>query len=221
MKELIKETYFTAATIASKSREMLSSLPSFPHRRLAFLPERSALLALDLQAWFLDQASHAFVPSAPAILPGINALIRAYSARSLSVFMTRHLNTPENAGMMASWWNDLITEEASRSELDPRLNPENALVIRKSRYDAFLDTALEALLRERGVSQIVICGVMTHLCCETTARSAFMRGFEVFFPVDGTATFTEAFHRASLLNLTHGFAVPALVTDILEAMHDR
>jgi len=218
MKELIKETYFTAATIASKSREMLSSLPSFPHRRLAFLPERSALLALDLQAWFLDQASHAFVPSAPAILPGITALIRAYSARRLPVFLTRHLNTPEDAGMMASWWSDLITEEAPGSGLDPRLPPENGLVIRKSRYDAFFDTPLDALLRERGVSQVVVCGVMTHLCCETTARSAFMRGFEVFFSVDGTATYTEAFHRASLLNLAHGFAQPVLMADLLEAM---
>jgi len=65
---------------------------------------------------------------------------------------------------------------------------------------------------------VVICGVMTHLCCETTARSAFMRGFEVFFTVDGTATYTEAFHRASLLNLSHGFAVPVLVENILEKL---
>ncbi|MCS7010611.1 MAG: cysteine hydrolase, partial [Anaerolineales bacterium] len=170
--------------------------------------------------YFLTPSSHAFIPSAPAVLPGLNRLIRAYSQRGLPVFLSRHLNTPENAGLMASWWRELITPANPLSELDPRLEREGSIELQKTRYDAFFDTPLETLLRERGVEQVVIGGVMTHLCCETTARSAFMRGFQVFFLVDGTATYTEAFHRASLLTLTHGFAVPVLVGDILEALED-
>jgi isochorismate hydrolase len=42
----------------------------------------------------------------------------------------------------------------------------------------------------------------------------------VFFLVDGTATYTEDLHRASLLNLAHGFATPILVAEILEALGD-
>jgi isochorismate hydrolase len=61
---------------------------------------------------------------------------------------------------------------------------------------------------------------MTHLCCETTARSAFIQGYVVFFVVDGTATYTESFHRGSLLSLSHGFAVPILVDEILGAFKD-
>jgi len=48
-----------------------------------------------------------------------------------------------------------------------------------------------------------------------TARSAFMRGFEVFFTIDGTATYNEGFHQATLLNLAHGFAKPVLVSELL------
>ncbi len=77
-----------------------------------------------------------------------------------------------------------------------------------------IGTSLEQELRSRGVEQVVVTGVMTHLCCETTARTAFVRGFEVFFCVDGTATYTEAFQRASLLNLAHGFALPVLCEEI-------
>jgi bifunctional isochorismate lyase/aryl carrier protein len=88
----------------------------------------------------------------------------------------------------------------------------------KSQYDAFYQTSLEEMLHAKGVTQVVICGVMTHLCCETTARSAFIRGFEVFFPVDGTATYNLAYHKASLLNLAHGFASLVLMKDILEAI---
>ncbi len=59
---------------------------------------------------------------------------------------------------------------------------------------------------------------MTHLCCETTARSAFVRGFEVFFTIDGTATYNKEFHFATLHNLAHGFALPILVDEILDAV---
>ena len=214
-----KEAYFTPAALAEKAAAMLAALAeSVPLRRRDFAPVHSALLVLDLQAYFLNPASHAFVPSAPAILPGINALVRAYAARGLAVILTRHINTPGNAGQMASWWRDLITADDPLSEIDARLERGTGVEICKPRYDAFLDSPLEALLRERGVSQVVVCGVMTHLCVETTARSAFMRGFDVFFPVDGTATYTEAFHRASLLNLAHGFAAPLLVNDVLKAL---
>lgn len=208
-----------------KALEMLQPLEEIVRQHSSSLALGcSALLVLDLQAYFLDEASHAFIPSAPAIIPGVNALIRAYSARGLPVALTRHVNTPKDAGLMAAWWRDLISADDYLSEIDPRLERGNGIEILKTRYDAFLDSPLEALLRARGVNQVVVCGVMTHLCCETTARAAFMRGFEVLFTVDGTATYNEAFHRASLLNLAHGFARPVLMGDILktlEGVHDR
>jgi isochorismate hydrolase len=42
-----------------------------------------------------------------------------------------------------------------------------------------------------------------------------MRGFEVFFTIDGTATYNEQLHRASLLTLSHGFAIPVLIAELL------
>jgi bifunctional isochorismate lyase / aryl carrier protein len=136
----------------------------------------------------------------------------------LAVYLTRHLNTPQDAGLMASWWHDLIRADQPLSCIDPRLEMKDGVIIDKTRYDAFLETPLEMMLQERNIHQLVICGVMTHLCCETTARTAFMRGFEVLFTVDGAATYTEAFHRSSLLNLAHGFAEPVLVQDILSVL---
>ena len=56
---------------------------------------------------------------------------------------------------------------------------------------------------------------MANLCCESTARAAFMRGFEVFFTIDGTAANNKDFHMASLLNLSYGFAIPILTKEIL------
>jgi len=65
---------------------------------------------------------------------------------------------------------------------------------------------LEERLVEMGVEEVIVAGVMTNLCCETTAREAFVRGFRVFFSADATATSSVDLHDATLNNLAYGFA---------------
>jgi isochorismate hydrolase len=219
---MAREVYFTAQGLKFKAREMLQQMAEAPRHSLQrYVPEHSALLVLDMQSFFLKPESHAFVPSAVAIVPGIQALMQAYARRGLPVFFTQHLNTSQNAGLMGIWWRDVITAQNPLSEIVADMDLSAGHLISKSQYDAFYATCLEGSLREKCVSQVVICGVMTHLCCESTARSAFIRGFEVFFAVDGTATYNEAFHRASLLNLAHGFANLVLVDDLLNALREE
>ena len=181
---------------------------------------QAALLVLDMQSYFLEPGSHAFVPSAQAILPGILSLIEGFSNQKLPVIFSQHVNTPENAGSMGTWWADLIQVGDPSSAIIPQLKEKVKLLIQKNQYDAFFQTTLNSLLHHNRVSQVVICGVMTHLCCETTARSAFMHGFEVFFPVDGSATYNLAFHQAALLNLAHGFATITTVAEILKLLNE-
>ena len=177
--------------------------------------ESSALLVLDMQGYFLDPSSHAFIPSGRTIIPRLGELVKACSKRGMPVIFTRHLNSAQDAGQMATWWRELITVELPSSRVIPELDLSTGIVLEKSQYDAFYNTPLEGILRSKGVRQVIIGGVMTHLCCETTARSAFMRGFEVFFLVDGSATYHEGYHMASLLNLSHGFACLKLVKEIM------
>ena len=217
----MKEAYFTSESIYQKAIDMLLEVrEQVPRRSIPLVPDQSALLILDMQKYFLEDSSHAYVPSAQAIIPGIGELIKEYTMRSLPVILTRHLNSIRNARLMARWWKDLIHEENPLSEIIKELRASNGIVLKKSQYDAFYDTSLEDILKRKGVKQVVICGVMTHLCCETTARSAFMRGFEVFFTVDGTATYNENFHLATLLNLSHGFATPMLVNELLLSLRN-
>ena len=212
----MKQTYFTSESIQQKAGDMLAELVDFRQKRARqFMPEVSALLVLDMQKYFLQADSHAYIPSAPAIIPGINRLIQSYAGQGLPVVFTQHVNTPRDARMMGNWWYDEITESSSLSQITAELDSSRGILLRKSQYDAFYQTDLAELLRARAVKQVVICGVMTHLCCETTARSAFVRGFEVFFTIDGTATYGENFHRATLLNLGHGVATLVLVDEIL------
>ncbi|MCX6270741.1 MAG: isochorismatase family protein [Bacteroidetes bacterium] len=213
----LKTDYFTSATLRAKSEKMLSELQPYRDRHsFGFIPERSALLVLDMQRYFLDKNSHAYVPSAAAITENILLMTDLFIKRELPVILTRHTDVTEGSGSMMRWWKDSIREDDLRSEVIPELSRQNTIIICKSSYDAFYGTSLDDLLRGKGITQLVITGVLTHLCCETTARSAFVRGYTVFFTIDGTATFHEGFHKASLLNLSHGFAVPVLCKEILK-----
>lgn len=211
----MKTRYFSTDKIEQEADQMLQKVPRGNHRRTPpFNPKTSALLILDMQSYFLDPASHAFIPSAPAIIPGLQTLVDSYYANNLAVIFTQHINSIQDAGSMSTWWRDLISIDNPHSAIIPEFDYSHRYVLRKSQYDAFFDTSLEDILRRKNVSQVVISGVMTHLCCETTARSAFVRGFEVFFVVDGTATYNQEHHLATLLNLAHGFATPVLTSDI-------
>jgi len=79
-------------------------------------------------------------------------------------------------------------------------------VVFKHRYSAFYNTDLETVLRCLKVEDLVISGIMTNMCCESTARDAYYRDYRVFFPADGNGSVNEEMHLASLLNLAFGFA---------------
>ena len=79
-------------------------------------------------------------------------------------------------------------------------------MVEKNTYSAFNKTRLQENLEKIGVKEVIVIGVMTNLCCETTAREAFIKGFRVFFSTDATATFNEELHEATLMNLAFGFA---------------
>ncbi|MEJ5166890.1 MAG: isochorismatase family protein, partial [Thermoanaerobaculia bacterium] len=109
--------------------------------------------------------------------------------------------------LMKKWWESPILEKDPQSELISDFNflKEYPIFIKKNYYDAFKETGLKQILKGRGVEKILIGGVLTNCCCETTARSAFMNNFEVFFLFDGTATYKKEYHESTILNISYGF----------------
>ena len=102
------------------------------------------------------------------------------------------------------------------SHIVPSLKPKDGeIVLRKSKYNAFAGTDLEAELKRLAVKQLLITGVMTHLCCETTARDAFTRDLDVFVVIDGMASSSEDLHVSSLKTLVDGFAIPVTTEEAL------
>jgi len=220
----MKEAYFTSDTIDRQAKEFLGTLLPLrtgKEKKMVFNPEKAALLILDMQDYFLEEFSPAYIPSATAIVPNILKLQDMFLDLGIPVYQTRHINNEENAKQMNVWWNRLITRDSSLSLISKDIYNRNVFSLEKSQYDTFLDTHLEERLLEKRVEQVVITGVMTHLCCESTARSAFSRGFGVFFTIDGTATYNRHFHQATLLNLAHGFALTVLTQELIVALESN
>ncbi len=186
-------------------------------RKIAW--DQIALLVIDMQRFFLDESSHAFIPGAPLIVNNILSLQNLFIDRGIPVIQTRHINNEENAKGMSRWWSDLLVEGPD-SEIIGELRNKNVEILKKSQYDAFLYTDLEKCLVLSGIKQIVICGVMTHLCVESTSRGAFMRGFEPFVLVDATATYNDQFQASSHLALAHGFAHIVKTNEIIESSEE-
>jgi nicotinamidase-related amidase len=108
-----------------------------------------------------------------------------------------------------------------KGSVEWKLHPEvekrkRDILIEKNLPGSFTGTVLEKWLREQGIEQVAICGYMTHMCCDTTARQAFHLGFQVDFLSDATGTLSVQnnagaisdcdLHRAVLVTMAAKFA---------------
>jgi ureidoacrylate peracid hydrolase len=209
--------YVIPETIQTKGRQWLDQISAFNTHKMQLNPNKSALLVIDMQRFFLDPASPSFACGGLAILPNLKHLIHAFRANNLPVIYTRHVHHPGllDAGIMGWWWEGMCLEGSPESEVHPDIAPQpGEKEILKHRYSSFYNTDLETILRCMKVEDLVIGGIMTNMCCESTARDAYYRDYRVFFLADGTGSITEEMHLASLLNLAFGFAWVTTVESI-------
>jgi isochorismate hydrolase len=182
-------------------QKILRELKPYRERKASIDPARAALLGIDLQHYFLRIVD--------PILENILRVIQVCRERHIPILFTQHGHSDPsaNGGLLEKWWGELIIDGTKDWQFLPQIKIEpNDRVLPKKRYSAFLNTDLDAILRSKNVQDLIICGVMTNLCCESTARDGFMRDYRIFFLIDGTATGREDLHLASLKNLGYGFA---------------
>jgi len=160
-------------------------------------PRKTVLIIVDMHREFLEEGSPVETPRGRAMLPALSEFIRQLRAKDVKIIFTRHVHRRDKSdmGLMAELWpivrDGTINAEGSLgTEIHSGLDVhEEDIVITKHRYSAFVGTDLEMVLRGLGIENVVIAGVLTNACCESTARDAMYKGFRVFFLSDLTATF--------------------------------
>ncbi|ORY10960.1 Isochorismatase-like protein [Clohesyomyces aquaticus] len=179
---------------------------------------KTALLVIDMQNYFL--------PMTTTALPNIVKLSAFFSAHDLPQIFTQHGHppsdfTPPITNQLVRKWGSGGSVHAGTPEWElipsiQELVTKDTPIIHKNVYDAFLYSDLEEQLKSRGVVRVVITGVMTDCCCDTTGRSAFNRGFETWMVGDGTGSAGKGQHERGLKAWSFGYGE---VIDTEEVMH--
>jgi len=179
---------------------------------------KPAILVIDVQQYFFSESSPAFLKGSWRVRENIQTFLKRIRqlseglSLSIPVIATIHKGGSEN---MKKWWGNVVEDVWAKLAIEEDLVD---VVIYKDSYDAFYMTELEDILRAKSADQLIISGVMTHLCCETTARSGFVRGYEIVMVEDCLWDKDEWYHYASLKNLAHGFAVVSTSQEIVEQL---
>lgn len=162
-------------------------------------PGRSALLIVDMTNDFLLPGALQECPAGRDIIGPLALLADDCRAAGMPVIYTTHVHKPDGSdiGVMKSTFTHLIGADGRpRALIDgtpgvqvhEKLAPRpGETVIKKSRYSAFYETVLEEVLRRLSVTTLIVGGVATNVCCESTARDAMFRDYEVIFLSDGNA----------------------------------
>jgi ureidoacrylate peracid hydrolase len=197
---------------------------------LSIVPANAALINVDLQRCFVEGSPLAS-PDGRVLIDKINGLIRVCRSAEVRVVHTRGWMAKDgsNLGVMAElvppFIIGLYTEGSPTAELHEALDvaPED-LIVSKTRYGAFHGTDLAQQLHDWGVDTVIISGVATNICCDTTAREASQHDFRVVFLSDGTATkemngvSAEELQKSTLASLGMVFAQIATINQVVDGI---
>lgn len=143
---------------------------------------KSCLLLIDIQESFRHRPY--FTPrDLPAYLEAQNALIEGAQRHGVPIVRIFHVDGPKTAA------NSFALESGHVRPLDGLRDVQPAATFHKSRHSALVGTGLDVWLTQNGVQRIVVSGIRTEQCCETTTRHASDLGFKVDYVGDATLTF--------------------------------
>lgn len=188
----------------------------------------SVLLVIDMVDEFVKPHWSPFwVPEATAQVPLIRRLIDGCRETGVPVIYTANAVHSRDMDVVRGSRHlplfrverEIMSQLFQKPSIYCDLAPQpHDLIILKPTYDAFVGTRLDITLRNLGVGTVVICGTMTNFCCGTTARSAYMHGYNVVVGSDVMSSDLEELHSAEIRTLRRGFAMVLTAEEILSAL---
>ena len=201
---------------------------------LAFDPERTALLIIDMQRDFVEPGGFGAmlgndVEKLRVAIAPLQKLLAAARKAGLFILHTREGHRPDlsdlppaklmrghgktRIGDVGPMGRILIRGEAGH-DIIPELYPMSGEpIIDKPGKGSFCQTDLELILKNRGIQTLIVCGVTTEVCVHTTVREANDRGFECLVPADCAASYFPEFHDMALRMITAQSGIFGWVSD--------
>lgn len=189
---------------------------------------KTALLVIDVQKLYTDIDNAYLVDDSGGVIERINRIIEHSIKKCYEIIYIKHVHAKD--GSDSGRMFDFTGEQGEIEFIDGSKEvdfssglyvKEGATIIIKHRYDSFIGTELEQILKNNGIEKVIIVGFMTNFCCESTARSAHDRDFFVDFVWDATGTpgveniSTEDLIKTTRENLAAGFANVISTEDVV------
>jgi nicotinamidase-related amidase len=182
---------------------------------------KTALVLVDVQKAFLEWEADGMRRNNPGAVANMAALVSAFRRAGMAVFHIRHASSEAGSALAADRPGFALIEETREIDGEP--------VIVKTVNSAFVGTNLEARLRAAGIETLMIAGITTNHCVETTTRMAGNLGFDARLVADACYTFdrtgfdgrtetAETIHAMTLSNLNGEFATIETTDTVLAAL---
>jgi ureidoacrylate peracid hydrolase len=191
-------------------------------------PRYAALIVVDVQNDFVSPQGSAGkrgddVGAAMAMIPNLTRLIDEGRKVGLTIvyIRTTHSEWTDTASWIyrTSQKSGLNTcrERTWGAEFYDGIAPlPSERVVIKHRYSAFINTDLNTVLKARGIESILVCGVATNVCVETTARDGYMYDYYVTMIDDCSAAYDAKLHMGTLENIRRHFGLVASSDQVIE-----
>lgn len=193
--------------------------------------DKTALLIIDMQNDFVSDRGYLGLKGQKLdmvrdTIPALKTLLEHFRTSGMKVIYTqtvhyKYTNTENWVSRTAQKSLDpsICKPDTWGAEIIGELSPkENEPVVVKHRYDAFLDTDLQLILRAAGIENLVIVGTQTNLCVDTTARRAYMMDYATILAEDCVSTPETEFHQPMLDNFRKNFGYVMKSAEIMEKL---
>lgn len=139
-----------------------------------------ALIIIDIQNDYFQGGNCELVNPVEASLKA-KELLEYFRKNKMPVFHVQHINLRKGA--------TYFLPNTKGAQIHENVKPlENEIIIEKNFPNSFLETNLESELEKQNIKELVICGMMSHMCVDSTTRAAFDLGFECIVVHDACTT---------------------------------
>jgi nicotinamidase-related amidase len=160
-------------------------------------PSKTIMIVVDMQNDFVAEGAMLRSAQAAAMVPRLATTLKFCREKGIRIIYTAHVHRRDGSDM--GLYDDLYSPIADRKSLvdgTPGIEIYKDLapapgehIIKKHRYSAFFATDLDLILREWGITTVIVSGTTTENCCHATARDAMFHNYKVVFLSDATGTF--------------------------------
>lgn len=182
-------------------------------------PATTAVVVVDVQRLFTDMLGAPIEPPLAEVLPRIGRFLGEARRAGATVVLVRTIIAPDSHSRSTLQWPEFMragmAPGAQGTEFDPSLDVQPGdLEIVKQRYSAFFGTHLDERLREQGIENVIVLGLTTNVCVQSTARDAWQCDYRTITLDDCCAEIGEGSHAASLAWTARNFGIVCTSNDV-------